>query len=249
MSGTASPIEELSQALLQVRRLLKGYVGAGVTHCLTRRSTREDSSSTPAHPLMTPKPQSLREEPRENLGDILRELDACTRCRLHQDRIHLVFGEGPEQPRIAFVGEGPGLEEDRQGRPFVGRAGKLLDKMLQSISMDRENVYICNVVKCRPPKNRTPQQDEIEVCHPFLTRQLTALSPRIIIALGACAAQTLLSRTTPISQLRGKVHSWRGIPLVCTYHPAYLLRNPVQKNATWQDLLLACDTLQKNGGK
>jgi DNA polymerase len=136
------------------------------------------------------------------------------------------------------VGEGPGFDEDRLGRPFVGRAGKLLDKMIRSIGLEREQVYICNVVKCRPPDNRTPEADEIETCSPFLLQQLAALQPRVICALGACATQTLLATSSAVSRLRGKVHIWRGIPLIVTFHPAYLLRNPSQKSGTWQDLLL-----------
>ncbi len=248
MSGTFSPIKELPHVLKQLRCLVQSYGTAGIMHCLVKGPARESSAppASTATPILVPtETHDLRPKTGEHLNDIHEELEACTRCRLHQDRTNLVFGEGPDKAHIAFVGEGPGFEEDRQGRPFVGRAGKLLEKMIRSISMDRKDVYICNVVKCRPPKNRTPQQDEIEVCYPFLARQLTALSPRIIIALGACAAQTLLSRTTAISQLRGKIHSWRGIPLVCTYHPAYLLRNPVQKSATWQDILIACSILQR----
>lgn len=175
---------------------------------------------------------------RLSLDAIRRELGDCRRCRLHQGRTHLVFGEGSATPGLVFVGEGPGFDEDRLGRPFVGRAGKLLDKMIRSIGWEREQVYICNVVKCRPPDNRTPEADEIETCSPFLLQQLAALQPKVICALGACAAQTLLATSSAVSRLRGKVHSWRGIPLIVTFHPAYLLRNPSQKSGTWQDLLL-----------
>jgi DNA polymerase len=170
------------------------------------------------------------------LSEIARNLDGCSRCRLHSGRKNLVFGEGSARSGIVFVGEGPGFEEDQQARPFVGRAGKLLERMIQAIGFERDEVYICNVVKCRPPENRTPQSDEIESCSPFLLAQIEALRPKVICALGACAAQTLVGKTTYISQLRSKVHLWRGIPLVCTYHPAYLLRTPSQKAATWQDL-------------
>jgi uracil-DNA glycosylase family 4 len=170
------------------------------------------------------------------LAQIRDELGECRRCRLHEGRSNLVFGEGPHSPSLVFVGEGPGFDEDRLGRPFVGRAGKLLDKMISAIGLNRGQVYICNVVKCRPPGNRTPNPDEIAVCSPFLMRQLEALNPKAICALGACAAHTLLGADSPISQLRGKVHRWHGIPLVCTYHPAYLLRSPAQKAATWKDL-------------
>jgi len=173
---------------------------------------------------------------RDDLGD-------CHRCRLHTARTTIVFGEGSPQARLVFVGEGPGFEEDQQGRPFVGRAGKLLDKMIKALGRRREDVYICNVVKCRPPDNRTPLQDEIQTCSPFLFRQLEALAPAVICALGACAAQTLLGTTQSISSLRSKRHSWRGTPLVCTFHPAYLLRNASQKASSWQDLLIILPVL------
>jgi DNA polymerase len=168
---------------------------------------------------------------REDLGD-------CRRCRLHASRTSIVFGEGSSHARLVFVGEGPGFEEDQQGRPFVGRAGKLLEKMIKALGFRREDVYICNVVKSRPPDNRTPLPEEIEACSPFLFRQIEAVAPVVICALGACAAQTLLSTTKSISSLRNKRHSWRGMPLVCTFHPAYLLRNASQKASTWQDLLI-----------
>lgn len=172
----------------------------------------------------------------EKLSRIAGELAGCTRCKLHSGRNNLVFGEGSAKSGLVFVGEGPGFDEDRQGRPFVGRAGKLLDKMIFAIGLERAEVYICNVVKCRPPDNRTPQPDEAATCSPFLFRQIEALGPKVICALGMSAAQTLMGNSRPISQLRGKALDWRGIPLICTYHPAYLLRSPSQKAAAWQDL-------------
>ena len=171
------------------------------------------------------------------LASAQQELGNCARCRLHTTRSTIVFGEGSPTARVVFVGEGPGYDEDKQGRPFVGKAGKLLDKMIRALGYARNEVYICNMVKCRPPKNRTPNSEEIEACSPFLTKQIDAIRPRVICALGACAAQSLLQSTRPISQLRGKVHHWRGLPFVATFHPAYLLRNPSQKPAAWQDLL------------
>lgn len=189
--------------------------------------TNSQSSSSPSEPR---NPRQLLELAREELGD-------CTRCRLHQTRTHIVFGEGSPTARLVFVGEGPGSEEDQQGRPFVGRAGKLLDKMIKALGLERNDVYICNMVKCRPPSNRTPNSDEIEVCSPFLIKQIEAIQPAVICALGACATQSLLGSTDYISRLRGKVHHWRGIPLIATYHPAYLLRNASQKAAAWQDLI------------
>jgi uracil-DNA glycosylase len=178
------------------------------------------------------------------LMDIREHLGECTRCGLHRNRTQIVFGEGSPRARLVFVGEGPGFDEDRQGRPFVGRAGKLLDNMIKALGFRREEIYICNVVKCRPPSNRTPLPDEIQTCSPFLFRQLEALAPHAICALGACAAQTLLATTKAISGLRGKRLVWRGMPLVCTFHPAYLLRNPSQKASTWQDLLVVREILE-----
>ncbi len=180
----------------------------------------------------------------EKLSRISEELNGCTRCRLHSGRTNLVFGEGSARSGLVFVGEGPGFDEDRQGRPFVGRAGKLLDKMIFAIGLERAEVYICNVVKCRPPENRAPQPDETAACSPFLFRQIEALCPKVICALGLSAAQALLGTTEPISQLRGKVRFWRGIPLVCTYHPAYLLRTPTRKASAWQDLKEVMKLLQ-----
>lgn len=173
----------------------------------------------------------------EDLGD-------CSRCRLHLSRTRIVYGEGSPQAKLVFVGEGPGFDEDQQGRPFVGRAGKLLDKMIKALGLTREQVYIANVVKCRPPGNRTPLPDETQSCSQFLFRQLEAIGPAVICALGSSAAHTLLATTMAISGLRGKHHLWRGIPLVCTFHPAYLLRTPSQKASAWQDLLMVHGILQ-----
>ncbi|NLI82782.1 MAG: uracil-DNA glycosylase [Deltaproteobacteria bacterium] len=179
---------------------------------------------------------SRRADGAQLLASIREEMGDCKRCRLHEGRGHLVFGEGSPSAPLVFVGEGPGFDEDRQGRPFVGRAGKLLDKMIDALQLARKDLYICNVVKCRPPGNRTPQSDETEICSTFLVRQLMAIRPRVICTLGACAARTLLGTLAPMTVLRGKVHQWRGIPLVCTFHPAYLLRNPSQKPSTLKDL-------------
>ena len=184
-----------------------------------------------------------RHDAQQALIDIREDIGDCTHCRLHLSRTKIVYGEGSPQARLVFVGEGPGFDEDQQGRPFVGRAGKLLDKMIQALGLRREEVYIANVVKCRPPNNRTPQDDEIATCSPFLFRQLEALAPQVICALGACAAQTLLTTTKPISSLRSKKHFWRGMPLICIFHPAYLLRNPSQKSSAWQDLLIVLEIL------
>jgi len=164
------------------------------------------------------------------------ELGACERCRLAGGRTTLVFGVGSPAARVVFVGEGPGEEEDRRGEPFVGRAGQLLDRMLRAIGLDRGRVYIANVVKCRPPGNRAPNPDEVATCLPFLWRQLEALRPGVVCALGASAAKALLDTDAPISRLRGKPRQARGLTVLPTFHPAYLLRNPAAKRQAWEDL-------------
>ncbi len=172
----------------------------------------------------------------ETLDDIRDHLGDCQRCRLSSGRTHIVFGQGNPEARLVFVGEGPGADEDRQGLAFVGAAGQLLTKIITAMNLTREEVYICNVIKCRPPGNRNPEADEIESCRPFLERQLTAIDPEVICTLGSFAAQTLLGTTAPISRLRGRFHTYNGIKLMPTYHPAYLLRNPDQKRAVWEDV-------------
>jgi uracil-DNA glycosylase len=160
----------------------------------------------------------------------------CTRCKLHKARKQIVFGVGNRKAQLVFVGEGPGRDEDEQGEPFVGRAGKLLTQMIEAMSLRREDVYICNVVKCRPPENRLPEKDEISTCSPFLMRQLGVINPKVICCLGACSAQTLLETTQGISRFRGEWFDYRGAKLIATYHPAYLLRNPAAKGEVWKDL-------------
>ncbi|HEX4075477.1 MAG TPA: uracil-DNA glycosylase [Candidatus Acidoferrales bacterium] len=160
----------------------------------------------------------------------------CTRCKLHKARKQIVFGVGNPKAQLVFVGEGPGRDEDEQGEPFVGRAGKLLTQMIEAMSLKREDVYICNVVKCRPPENRLPEKDEIATCSPFLQRQLGVIAPKVICCLGACSAQTLLETTQGISRFRGEWFDYRGAKLIATYHPAYLLRNPAAKSEVWKDL-------------
>ena len=166
---------------------------------------------------------------REDLGD-------CKRCKLHPTRSTIVFGDGNLNAQLVFVGEGPGHDEDVQGLPFVGRAGKLLTQMIEAMGLQRKDVYICNVVKCRPPENRLPEKDEIAQCSPFLLRQLDAINPKVIVCLGACAAQTLLETNRGISGFRGQWLEFRGRKLMATYHPAYLLRNPSAKGEVWKDL-------------
>jgi len=166
------------------------------------------------------------------------EATGCVKCRLSEGRTQVVFGRGSEAARLVVVGEAPGSEEDRTGLPFVGRAGKLLDLLLLSVGFDRESVYICNVLKCRPPNNRDPQPEEVATCSPYLHGQLDAIRPRALLAVGKFAAQMLTGSDVGIGQLRGRRHEYRGIPVVATYHPAYLLRSPDATRKTWQDLQL-----------
>lgn len=190
-----------------------------------------------------PRPRTQKDGP-EGLEDVRQDLGACQRCGLHQGRTHIVFGVGSPQADLVVVGEAPGFHEDRSGEPFVGRAGQLLTRMLASIGVSREQAYICNVLKCRPPDNRDPAPQEISTCSPFLARQLKAIQPRVILTAGRFAANTLLSQDESMGRLRGQVHDWEGFPVVPTYHPAYLLRTPAAKARTWEDLLLVRDLLE-----
>lgn len=167
------------------------------------------------------------------------EIGDCTRCPLHAGRNQLVFADGDANARLLFVGEGPGADEDAQGLPFVGRAGQLLNNMISAMGLKREQVYIANVVKCRPPQNRTPEPEEAHTCVPFLFRQIDVVRPEVIVALGATAATYLLGQRQPLAGLRGRVHSFRQTKLIVTYHPAYLLRDPRQKKEAWADLQIA----------
>jgi len=172
----------------------------------------------------------------DTLLKIREDLGECTRCKLHSTRHKIVFGDGNPKAELVFVGEGPGADEDAQGLPFVGRAGKLLTQMIEAMGLQRKDVYICNVVKCRPPENRQPEEDEVSTCSPFLLRQIDAIAPKVIVCLGAVAAKTLLQTNRGISQFRGEWLEFRGRKLLATYHPAYLLRNPPAKSEVWKDL-------------
>nr|VFK36690.1 MAG: DNA polymerase [Candidatus Kentron sp. SD]VFK40223.1 MAG: DNA polymerase [Candidatus Kentron sp. SD] len=178
---------------------------------------------------------------KESWENLRAEVSACTACGLHRTRTQTVFGGGSWSADWMFIGEAPGADEDRQGEPFVGRAGRLLNAMIEAIGLKREEVYIANILKCRPPNNREPEPSEALSCESFLLRQITLVNPRIILAVGRIAAQNLLATTTPIGRMRGRRFTFRntGIPLVVIYHPAYLLRSPLQKRRTWEDLLVA----------
>jgi DNA polymerase len=191
------------------------------------------------HQRPSPKPMSL--------SDVRRDLGECTRCKLHPTRRNIVFGVGADDADLMFVGEAPGADEDVQGLPFVGRAGQLLTKIIQAIGLSREDVYIANILKCRPPRNRDPERDEVEACEPFLFKQIEAIQPRIIVALGKYAAQTLLETSEPISRIRGHFFDYRGSILLPTFHPSYLLRNPSAKREVWEDMKKVRASLQELG--
>ncbi|MFO0981786.1 MAG: uracil-DNA glycosylase [Planctomycetota bacterium] len=180
--------------------------------------------------------------------ELAKVVASCTRCKLHQGRTQTVFGEGPLGADLMFIGEGPGADEDATGRPFVGRAGQLLTKIIEAMGRRREDVYIANVVKCRPPQNRTPEPDEIGSCLPYLQEQIRLVRPRLICTLGAPATKTLLGITTSMSQARGKIYKLGTIRVVPTFHPAYLLRNPAEKRKVWEDVQLINRLLAGNGG-
>ncbi len=182
---------------------------------------------------------SLRPSPSScggTLESIREELGDCQRCKLAPSRTNIVFGSGNPNAELVFVGEAPGFDEDQQGLPFVGRAGQLLTKIIESIGIKREDVYICNVLKCRPPENRNPQPDEVAACNPFLRKQLATIRPKVVCCLGAFAAQTVLQSAAPISKLRGAFHDVDGMRIIATFHPAYLLRSPEKKRDVWEDM-------------
>ena len=179
---------------------------------------------------------SLERTPPLQLETVRTELGDCQRCKLAPKRTNLVFGSGNPEAELVFVGEAPGYDEDQQGLPFVGRAGQLLTKIIESINLKREDVYICNVLKCRPPENRNPEPDEVASCNPFLKKQLAAIRPKIVCCLGTFAAQTVLQTAASISRLRGKFFDMDGMRVIATFHPAYLLRSPEKKREVWEDM-------------
>ena len=183
--------------------------------------------------------------PAEALVAVRTDIGDCTRCKLHKmGRTQVVFGVGSPEADLMFVGEAPGADEDVQGIPFVGRAGQLLTKIIEAIGLKRDDVYIANVIKCRPPQNRNPEADEVDTCEPFLFRQIDIIKPKVIVALGTFAARALLRTLDPISRLRGRVYDYRGAKLIPTFHPAYLLRNPASKREVWEDMKVVRELLK-----
>ncbi|MEW6296378.1 MAG: uracil-DNA glycosylase [Thermodesulfobacteriota bacterium] len=247
----------ISRHLLQIAESLRHYLGSlqegGVAGLPVGNEQRRPAPYDRGEPEPPPKPappapQQIVSQagdlflpspvrPVQTLGELRAEIGDCQRCKLCRGRTNIVFGVGNPRAELVFVGEAPGRDEDLKGEPFVGRAGQLLTEIItKGMKMRREDVYIANVVKCRPPENRNPEPDEIAACEPFLMKQLDLIRPRIIVALGTFAAQTLLKTKTPISRLRGIWHSYQGIKLMPTLHPAYLLRNPNDKRLVWQDI-------------
>jgi uracil-DNA glycosylase family 4 len=189
-------------------------------------------------------PEAAFSDPAQALHAIREDIGDCTRCRLHkQGRKQIVFGVGNPWAELMFIGEAPGADEDAKGEPFVGRAGQLLNNMIKAMGLSREEIYIANIIKCRPPGNRTPERDECETCSPFLMRQIATIKPRAIVALGAVAAKTLLAINAPMTEFRGKWYDFRGTKLAVTYHPAFLLRDPRQKKEAWKDLQMVMKEL------
>jgi uracil-DNA glycosylase family 4 len=204
-----------------------------------------------ADPRVGPDPSllTISRTAAEALAAVRADIGDCTRCKLHGlGRRQIVFGVGNPNADLMFVGEAPGGDEDVQGIPFVGRAGQLLTKIIEAIELRREDVYIANVIKCRPPQNRNPEPDEVDTCEPFLFRQIEIIKPKVIVALGKFGAQTLLRTLDPISRLRGRVYEFRGAKLIPTFHPAYLLRNPASKREVWEDMKLVKRLLQADSG-
>ena len=222
-------IQPLIDAIAEVRNSLRffGEMGAREVDC-TQQSLKRVLA-------WGEKPAAFQAETR-TLEKIRIDLGDCKRCRLWEHRSRIVYGAGDPRARLVFIGEGPGHDEDRQGEPFVGAAGQLLTRIIHAIRLTREAVYICNIIKCRPPGNRNPLPDEIRTCYPFLQRQISVIGPEFICALGSIAAQTLLDTRLPISKLRGKFYSYHDIQLIPTYHPAFLLRNPEKKRDVWEDM-------------
>jgi DNA polymerase len=228
--GSQGEMREFARALLAHVEYQRVLGAAGVPRARAIDAPMHHAAPTVVPACATGDGVTTLEALREEIGD-------CQRCKLAPGRRHLVFGVGNPKARLVFVGEGPGADEDAKGEPFVGRAGQLLTEILTTgMRLRREDVYICNVIKCRPPGNRNPEPDEVASCEPFLVRQLELIAPEVIVALGKFAAQTLLRSKSPITQLRGRWFDYRGMMLMPTFHPAYLLRNPGDKRLVWEDV-------------
>ncbi len=225
--------------------LLDHLEGVGYGELYLRRASGADSAAVAAAAAATEPPSAGVAERAEALAAVAAESQGCTACKLSGGRQHVVFGSGGQNAELMLIGEGPGAEEDRQGLPFVGPAGELLTKILRAIDLERSQVYIANVVKCRPPQNRDPEPDEVAACRGYLERQIDLVQPRVIVALGRVAAQALLGTSEALGRLRGRWHEVRGVPTRTTYHPAALLRYNKYKRPTWEDMQVVRDRLRQ----
>jgi len=232
--------DELGEALSDARNLLEYAQTLGFKEIEVKGHGRSKAGGRGGAGKLTPdgKARAL-EKLKGEIGD-------CTRCKLCKGRQNLVFGVGNPDAKLMFIGEGPGRDEDIQGEPFVGRAGQLLTKIIQAMGHKRSDVYIANIVKCRPPNNRNPEPDEVATCKPFLIKQVEIIRPRVIVCLGSVAAQNLLETDTKITRIRGKFTEWQGTPVMPTYHPAFLLRNPNMKKPVWEDMQQVMELLKEN---
>lgn len=237
--------QESRELMKGCRVLLEDLDELGVERVPLRDPVASETRIVPdVQPTATQKDSAGKQ--RESLEDIQRDLVDCRRCQLCAQRTRVVFGVGAPRARLVLVGEAPGAQEDKRGEPFVGEAGALLDRILLAMKLRRDEVYICNVIKCRPPGNRDPEMAEITSCEAFLKRQLAAIEPEFILSLGRFATQTLLKTDAPLGQLRGRWQTYEGIPLMPTYHPAYLLRNPADKRQVWEDVKQVMHRLQES---
>jgi len=216
-------VESLAVGAVREAQARERAASSGEAQARERAASRNDGLGADRAPL-------------QDLESVRAEIGDCQRCKLAPKRTNIVFGSGNPSAELVFVGEAPGYDEDQQGLPFVGRAGQLLTKIIESINLKREDVYICNVLKCRPPENRNPEPDEVAACNPFLKKQLAAIRPKIVCCLGTFAAQTVIQTAAPISRLRGKFFDLDGIRVIATFHPAYLLRSPEKKREVWEDM-------------
>jgi uracil-DNA glycosylase len=240
---------------LGVEHVGGGLVSVPEPRIVTKQEAPMPSKKEPPPPSLFDAPSLFGSAPAEeapavpavaeSLEEIRADIGDCTRCKLHETRRNIVFGEGAMNARLMFVGEGPGADEDASGRPFVGAAGQLLDKIIGAIGLKREDVYIANVVKCRPPGNRKPEKDESGTCEQFLVRQIATIDPKVIVCLGATAMESLLGLKGGITRLRGKFYDYEGKKVMATFHPAYLLRDPTKKREVWEDMKLVRDELAR----
>jgi uracil-DNA glycosylase len=233
MSNEVLP-PEFREAMEEVRDLVRYAAALGIREIPRAPAAPSKAAGRAKHAAPAKRPSAQTKA--ASLAALREEIGDCMRCRLQKGRTHLVFGVGNPDARLMFIGEGPGRDEDLQGIPFVGRAGQLLTKIIEAMGLTRDDVYIANIVKCRPPENRAPAPDEVATCMPFLLRQIEVIAPDVIVCLGSVAAQNLLGTERKITTLRGHFQDFHGIPVMPTYHPAFLLRNPNMKKPVWEDM-------------